>query len=430
MFVALQIAGHYFWTSVGMAFTIYIFITLIDKMGKKIPIIELIAALASLQWILGPFIEYNKEFHHYRYRMYVDEPRYMAFVVPAILVFWIGSNLLKSRTDLDSVKKHVESLLERHPVFPYVLIIVGIIIPYFSFLLPASLGFLFFLISNIKYIGVIYLIHSSHRYRWPIFFGILLLTAGSAIAAGMFHDFLLWSMLFFTFLAKEWRLLFTQKILFTLLGILLAITIQSIKAQYRAFAWSSNFEGNKISLFLSIAVNEWISGEVFMPKDESDMNARLNQGWIISSIMYNVPASVPFAEGRTIKEGIIASLVPRFLNPNKKIAGGRENFRTFTGLTISDRTSMGISIAGEGYANYGWTGGIFFMFFWGLFISLFWRLLENWSKYFPTLLIWSPILFLQVIKAETEFSVVINHLMKASIVVFALVWFVKWIWDE
>ena len=39
------------------------------------------------------------------------------------------------------------------------------------------------------------------------------------------------------------------------------------------------------------------------------------------------------------------------------MAGGRENFRKFTGLNISDGTSMGISIAGEGYANFGWAGG-------------------------------------------------------------------------
>lgn len=429
-FTFLWISGIYFWTAFGLAFTVYIFLHLLDGMGKKIPIIELITALASLQWILGPFIEYQKEFHHYRYRMYVDEETYMSFIVPAILAFWVGCNIFKSRVELNSLRESVGKLLEEHPGFPYVLIITGMIAPYLSPIFPPSLGFVFFLVSNIKYIGVIYLIHSKHKYRWLIFFSILLLTAVSAIAAGMFHDLLLWSMLLFTFLAKEWKLKFSQKLLFAVAGILLAVTIQSVKSQYRMHTWGKNYQGNKTGLFLSIAFQEWARGDIFMPKSEVDMNVRLNQGWIISAVMYNVPDNITFVKGETIKEGIIASLVPRMLAPNKKIAGGRENFRRFTGLPISDGTSMGISIAGEGYANYGWIGGIVFMFFWGFFISGFWRLLEKWSEFFPTLLLWSPILFLQVVKAETEFAVVLNHLIKSSIVVFGLIWAVRLIWGE
>jgi hypothetical protein len=36
-----------------------------------------------------------------------------------------------------------------------------------------------------------------------------------------------------------------------------------------------------------------------------------------------------------------------------------------------------------------------------------------------------PLMFLQVIKAETELVVVLNHLIKASIVIWAFFWFAK-----
>ncbi len=397
-------------------------------MGKRIPIIELMTALAALQWILGPYIEYRNTYDHYRYHMWVPENEYMAFVVPAVLAFWLGANMIKPRIQLEDIKTQVLSILDEHPYFPYILIALGAFLPYLSGFFPPSLGFVFFLLSTLKYIGAIYLIHSEHRLRWWIFFGVLLFTMLTAIGAGMFHDVLLWGMLLFTFLAKEWNLGLSTKIIAAVLGLVFAMTIQTVKYPYREMTWNGGYEGNKTALFLKLAANAWSSGSIFTPGHGVHMNVRLNQGWIISAIMHNVPASVPYAKGATIRDGIMNSVVPRILNPNKLRAGGRENFRRFTGLSIRDDTSMGISIAGEGWANYGWSGGIIFMFLWGAFINWFWRMLERWSKYFPTLLIWSPMLFLQVVKAETEFGIVLNHLIKASIVVLGSVLLIRRIW--
>ena len=167
---------------------------------------------------------------------------------------------------------------------------------------------------------------------------------------------------------------------------------------------------------------------VMMVMGEAMMTVRLNQGWIISATMAHVPQREPFANGSTIIEGIETSLLPRIIAPNKAKAGGRENFRKYTGLQIGEHTSMGISIAGEAWVNFGYWGGIFFMLAWGLFISWFWNKIHTLSEFYPTILIWSPLLFLQVIKAETEFMVVLNHLIKASALVFGLLWFIKRQW--
>jgi hypothetical protein len=426
----LWMSGVLFITALGLGFTLYVFVKLLMEMGRTIPIVELMASLASLQWILGPFLEYGREIEHYRYRMYVDELTYMSFVVPAIVAFWVGANLFQTHTNLDDLKRSITRLLDKYPLFPYVLIVLGIVIPLLSGLLPSSLRFVFFLLSNMKYIGVIYLLHSTHRFRWHIFIGVSMFLVSASLATGFFHDLLLWSMLLFTFLAKELRLNFGMKVLAAVVGIVFAMTLQAVKGEYRAMTWGQSYQGSKVRLFFSIVGEQWATGAVFMPESDVSMNVRLNQGWIISSIMYNVPALEPFANGRTIKEGVVGSLVPRIFAPNKPIAGGRENFRKFTGLNISEGTSMGISIAGEGYANFGWAGGILFMFLWGLFINWFWRFLERMSRFFPTLLVWSPILFLQVIKAETEFGVVLNHLIKATVVVFGVVWIIRTFWPD
>ena len=170
-------------------------------------------------------------------------------------------------------------------------------------------------------------------------------------------------------------------------------------------------------LFFQI-LNENLSNDLlFDDYSISQLNVRLNQGWHISSVMSNVPSFEPFANGKTIINGIYSSFLPRFLIPDKKIAGGRENFLKYTGEQLGESTSMGISLIGEGYANFGELGGAVFMFIWGVFLLLYWRKLFKLNSNHPIIVFFIPLLFLQVVKAETEFLVVFNHIVKASFTV-------------
>lgn len=428
IWIILTINGLYFWSAIGLSFTFYFTIRVIQQMGESIPIPNLMAAIASLQWILGPFIDYHNETTHYKYKMYVDEETYMSYIVPAILLFKLGLSFFPVKTNLDELGKRVQQLLTNHPRLPFVLIISGFLMPYLSGLLPAALGFVFYLLSNLKYIGVIYLLFSSNPNRWIVFWGTMAFTAIVSIGFGMFHDLLLWAMLTFTFVAYELKLSHLSKLALAILGIFVAITIQSVKGEYRGIVWTGTYTGNKTLLFINLAAEGWRTGSIVNPSSDVDMNVRLNQGWIISSIMHNIPEKEPFANGTSITESLRASLVPRIIDPDKKTAGGRENFRKFTGLQISEGTSMGISLAGEGYANFGKGGGMIFLFFWGVLVGWFWQKLDKLRHVYPTLLIWSPIIFLQVIKAETEFAVVLNHMLKASILVFMVIIIIRKHW--
>ncbi len=141
--------------------------------------------------------------------------------------------------------------------------------------------------------------------------------------------------------------------------------------------------------------------------------------------MRYTPYYEPYANGETIIIGVEASLIPRFLNPNKAKAGGRDNFQRFTGKKISDNTSMGLSPLGEAYANFGINGGIFFMFLLGLFYNFYMFIILRLTDRFPSLILWMPLLFLQVVKAETDFVVVLNHLVKASVVVTIIIFSIR-----
>ncbi len=425
LFLILLISGSFFWTAIGLSFCLYLTLDFSRRIGEEVPIPQLMLLIAALQWILGPWIDYITPETHYLYHMYVPEETYMTYVVPCLFAMQLGISSFTKKTPIDHVALGSIRITNEHPYLPYYLIILGLTVPLIGLFFPMQLAFVFYLLANVKYIGLIYLMFSSSKNKWAIFIGVMLLTLASSVATGMFHDFFLWGILSYTFICREFKMSFTVRLTSILIGALLIITVQAIKPKVRDLTWKGHYQGSELGLFLTLSINEWQSGSILNPSNQNELNVRLNQGWIISKIMNHVPKNESFAKGSTITEAIYATLIPRFLNPDKAIAGGRKNFTKYSGLQLSEGASMGISLAGEGWANYGYFGGIFFLFFWGLFVGWFWLFLQRKSNIIPTLLIWSPLIFQQVIKAETELLDVLNHLVKSAILVFTLLWILK-----
>jgi hypothetical protein len=209
------------------------------------------------------------------------------------------------------------------------------------------------------------------------------------------------------------------KITIISLGLFLVALVQSTKEEYRMATWYASSEKSNSEIYQEIILSRLSSPSLLFGSGVTqNMGARLNQGWIIARIMHHMPEKLPFVRGETVKSALYASLLPRFLAPGKAKAGGRANFERFTGTPLPETTSMDISLAGEGYANFGALGGMVFIFL----VSL----LYNWvivkviaiSKNHPTLILWIPFLFFQVMKAETDFATVFNYLTKAALVTF------------
>jgi hypothetical protein len=74
-----------------------------------------------------------------------------------------------------------------------------------------------------------------------------------------------------------------------------------------------------------------------------------------------------------------------------------------------------LSLLGEGYANYGRNGAFVFLFLVGISISAVHRALMTFIFYHPSFIFWLPLVFLHAIKAETDLTEVINHIVKSSI---------------
>lgn len=425
----LLVAEYYLWSAIGVTFSVALFINFLNQLGKKMPIRELIVLIAAAQWIVGAKLSYLAGKVHYRYYMYVDEETYMSYVVPATLLFAVGLFFFKVNNQLSRIEELFTKNHATLKVHAISLLSLGILSTLVSkaIAIPA-LAFFLFLLSLLTYVGIIYFFYLFPSKKWLIFFSALAYFFVSSLSIGMFHDLLLIGV-FFSFFIIDRKTSLLKKVIFFSLSFFLAYMIQVVKGDFRKQLWDSDQAISPTTVFYNLVVDEFFPSTTSYSRSNSglneeeesaDANTRLNQGWIISRVMSNIPSYRPYLGGSTISEALEASFIPRFLSPNKKGANSAlENFNEITGLQLQEGTSMGLSLVGEFYANYGRIGGMVALFIYGFILSLIIQLFFNrFADGSPIALIFLIVLFYQVVKAETDFIKVINHLVKSFVVVY------------
>jgi hypothetical protein len=404
----------------GALFSAYILNKLIFGFGEGIPVHIVIIFLACLQWIVGPILSYYSGINHPFYGMQVPEDHYFSFIIPGVLLYFVGLSL--PLIGVNSIPKNIISeigdVASSKQKAAYYLIGIGYISTLAINFTPASLYFFLYLLSQLKYIGCFYLYFSnkSNKILLYIIFGTLAL---DAIAAALFHDLILWGLFFLFIYSMKKKVNLKIKYASLILGLFILLLLQSIKYQYRDFAWSNASMSSyaKSEIFLNMVWDRLVTPEILFEAKANELTiTRLNQGWIITRVMNYVPAIQPFAEGATIEGAFSAALLPRFIAENKAMAGGRYMMLRFTGIDLQETASMNISLIGEAYGNYGRENGIWFMLIIGIIFSLILRYIFIRSRENPTILFWIPFLFLQVIKAETDLTTTLNYLVKSTIV--------------
>ncbi len=397
-----------------------------QSIGNTIPIRALMVMISLLQWIIGPVLSYHIFTGSQMYYMIIPEEEYMPYVLSGEMAFIAGLYLfsLKEQTKISNIfqrltNNNLQTLYQRG----LWLIIIGIMATISLAILPTGLRFFIFLISFSKYIGAFYIFLTKEPLRW--FWMILAFSFEvlHAFGSAMFHELILWGVFLYLIYAFISHISTINKLISMVIIISGVIIIQYIKKDYREVVWENKISNNIDKLAFAGKLAQKELSDNSQAKKESkiqNMVDRINQGWIIARIMYVVPQYEPFAEGETIQEGIRAALIPRILAPNKVKTGGQEYFPRFTGMKLERGTSMDLSIIGEAYANYGITGGVIFMFCLGLFYNLSLRFLVKKAENLPELILWIPLIYFYTVKAESDFTTSINHIVKASIVTYLL----------
>ena len=137
--------------------------------------------------------------------------------------------------------------------------------------------------------------------------------------------------------------------------------------------------------------------------------------------MKRIPAAVPFDEGNMVKKSLLASITPRFLWPDKPMAGGHFNMKYYAGITIKN-FSTNVGPLGEAYGAFGMLGGILTMGMVALFIRFAYYQIWRISYTYPIMILWIPVVFYQATySAENDILQILNSIIKTS----AFLWLVS-----
>ena len=388
------------------------------RLDQGLPLMQMAALLAGFQWCLGPFLAYSTDLVYSRYVMYVDEGMYFSFALPGTALFAFGLLAVGSSVKQRGLLRTVR--WENFQTIGIILALLGFGARLASGFVPGGLAFAVFLTSQLSYVAVLYFMFSRRPHRWWWIGLTLLPTFRQTAESAMFHDLLLWAALLFCYWYGMRKHTLGGKFgMLAVMGLVL-FSIQSVKESYRLKVWN-----NEEASFFGEVVNFWsTAGEMSAEEVLPNVIMRLNQGWIISAVMRNVPEKEPFADGETVVNAFAGAFVPRFIWASKAKSGGQENFRRFTGLSLEKSTSMAISPLGEAYANFGRDGGILLMLGFGLSFSLIYSACLRWTLKRPDFLFWIPLIFYQAIKAETEFVTVLNQVSKGAVIAFGFYWLI------
>jgi len=420
----------YYVSSIGLSLVVFVFAKFFYDIGSKVDTRDIIAVASTIQWIFGPILAYHLFPEHPLFYMATGETEYMNYVVPACYALVMGlyiplnQDRVIGENEFDRIREYMKS----HPKLGYGIVAAGLLFTVIGRFLPRSLEFLFFLLGNMQFVGLFMLMLTPRaRFKWLILSGVLFLLVSHAVLQGMFHELLLWLTFLFLIFALLFRFKLWMKTILFSLGLFLILVLQNVKEDYRDQTWyKSELEESKQHIFNDVFIDKLTNpSAMFGEEVMNNVNVRLNQGWIIARILHHVPQNEPYARGETIRKGIEAAVMPRILLPGKAVAGGKENFERFTGTPLNKNTSMDLSLAGEGYANFGRWGGVFFMLIMGLFYNIVLISIVRLSRNHPTLILWIPLLFFQVVKAETDFATVFNHLVKSIMVVWVVFWSIQ-----
>lgn len=428
--ISYGLSGFYesFWGFLGFAFTFFVAGHMALTARRYVILPGLIGLTACLQWVIAACLSYRYPPSFSLYVMSLPEAEYLRYAVPGAIALWAGLHLpllFRRVSQNESSCESGNGIGKKDRQFMDLLIVAGFLGQFAGGYAPATIGFLFHLIGQLRYVGALsWMIVKAEGWqlRILIVFSYLFFEAASG---GIFFEFLLWTGYLFISLAflRKWRI----KILLVLPVVLfLSSHLNTIKSEFRSELQQKNPTRLESVSILGRLMLKTLSGDFVETKEEiiGDKFIRYNQGWIISRTMATVPEIEPFARGETLAKAIVASLVPRILVPDKLRIASKEFFYKYTNLPLSEKTSMALGIAGEMYINFDVAWGTVGIFVYGLAIGWLFSMFAKRALINPLWWAWVPFVLLVTIEAEWNLVDILNFVSKSLLVMLALVYFV------
>jgi hypothetical protein len=405
--------GLVFFNEIFSAISIGIFVLLVFKIfyesNKQFVFREWTLLLYCLNYLLAPAITYIQPEDLVTYGMKIPRDQYFNLALPGFLFLSAGIYILPTNIFKVNYSQINQSTVVNKDFLKKVAI-YALILRLISSVFPGELGFIFYLLSMVRFIAAFALLSISRK-LWYYSALILALELTSAFVAGMFHDAIMWVVFFSLFYLYALKPKLTSKLVGATAILILILLIQAIKFSYREIAWQDETK-RSLSTAGSIAT-EKASTEVLLGEENllSTLN-RGNQAWIFASSVDNMDRTKDFQGMSNVNKYLEAALLPRILAPNKLKSGDKLIFNEFSGHEINEGTSMGLGIFADGYIAYGSWGVYIFGFALGLIFSLTFKLVERWSKISPFYVLLLLPLLNYAVRPDCELQTTINHLAK------------------
>jgi len=412
------------WTSYfAVLLSLHQFMLLFNSLGYVVPIRYLMGAFMCVQFFIGPALAYNglDDYQYINYKMKIPEAAYFGYAIPAVMSFIVGLHLFAGKLTGEFIdEKQVAIFVNRHPQLPYWFIGIGFVTSIVSVYFSSDLAFVFYLLGGFKFIGLFLLIIGSRELKLVPLAVVIGSIVASSLGDGMFHDLLTWLIFTGSVFAIRYKFGFNSKLIMSAAFIFLSLTIQLLKSSYR-IATGSGSEETGIETFSKLYEEQNKDKSMFSFESMAPSTVRINQGFIITNIMYNVPAIVPYSNGAEMYQLFEAGILPRILAPNKIKAGDRTIFMKYSGLRLHTGTSMGLSSLGDAYVNFGIKGGCFFMFLLGLLYSYILNTFYKQSKTYPILILFTALVFYYPIRPDCELQTILGHLFKSCFLLYVMI---------
>lgn len=403
--------------------SVIVSVRLWTSVGKDIAISDLAAFIAVLQWITCPFIAFHFPLYQSsRYAMSGTLLNYFTFAVPGTALFLVGIHLVRIW-----YARPLPPIITVGPSqYAVAFTLVGmalaadILIP-FS---PSSIQFILKIFSDLKFGAMVVFLYSTHPFRWLVISVLAVFTLMRSRNIGMFHEPLLWATLFTIYAFYRYSnhrkplATFGAKAAIVLFGCMAIYSLQLVKADFR----KGLAKGEDVSVIRMAAERALDFEQIADPQAQADVLVRFNQGWIISRILDNIPRREPFQNGGSFATAAETVVLPRVLFPDRAPVEIAKRFYQFTGVRINENTCMGISLLGEAYGNFGRWGGALAMVVLGIIFSGAVEYTRSLMHRWPMIFFLTGVIFSEPIKAETDSTMVLNYIAKATLVIVALVY--------
>lgn len=417
--------GTPFIATLSVGICIYAFFLFIDRLGTTIPFRELSFLVATIQLLLSSYLAFYIQPPNPIFAPKGNPDAYFNYAIPGILLFSVGLFTFKPKLAFPlNIKDYLKSLniFKLGQLFIY----AGYFAIFAAYIAPRSIQYFLVLVSFLTYIGGFIVLFSevprSSKIQWILIASLPVING--ALYAGIFFMAMIWMVYFFLYymllVSPKW----INRVIWVLVGLYLVLVVDSAKTDYRAWNESNYLSASysptvRLMIFSEILWDTMTLQTLFSEENMSGRVTRANQGALVTWVMAHTPSVEPYANGATIYESVIASIFPRFVMENKAQSGGKIYFEKYTGYTLHE-TSMNLGLLGEGWANFGYTGGLIFMYCVGAFYSLVYYYFSKIINNNPVYFFFIPFLFIYSIKAEDDLLTPLNHIVKASFVLWVL----------